>query len=162
MLALPVASPAPRRAQLRGVPAAALQVCSASPFQGEQQLRSASTGGRGLPWGVGSPQPFVPGVYLRPAICMTKTLLVDASVAWRCQPGLKRRPGALNLFFHLGRTCCMQTAPGMHPWGTASRHRARTIYEKGEQSFPGKGKKLLSSPYVEGGKKAFPLFKKGK
>lgn len=24
------------------------------------------------------------GVYLRPAICMTKPLLVDASVAWRC------------------------------------------------------------------------------
>lgn len=50
---------------------------------GKEQLRAASTGGRGLPWGV-SPQPFVPSVYLRPAICMTKTLLVDASVAWRC------------------------------------------------------------------------------
>lgn len=51
---------------------------------GKEQLRSASTGGRSLPWGVSSPQPFVPGVYLCPAICMTKTLLVDASVAWRC------------------------------------------------------------------------------
>lgn len=38
-------------------------------------------------------------VYLRPAICMTKLLRVDASVAWRCQAGLKSRPGALNLFF---------------------------------------------------------------